>query len=196
MSQTNPKVDAFMQRADKWQEEMELLRTIALDSGLSEEMKWGKPCYTHEGSNVVIIQPFKDTCALMFFKGALLQDAKGVLERPGENSRAARRAMFTSVEQVKELEPVLKAYIAEAVAAEEAGLVVDSSGEEDLEYPEEFLEILEQDPELQAAFDELTPGRQRAYVMHFSAAKQSSTRTARVKRYRQQILEGKGMNDR
>jgi uncharacterized protein YdeI (YjbR/CyaY-like superfamily) len=185
-----------MHRADKWQGEMELLRTIALDSGLSEEMKWGKPCYTHDGSNIVIIQPFKDACGFMFFKGALLEDAKGVLERPGENSRAARRAMVTSVEQVKELEPVLKAYIAEAVAAEEAGLEVDTSEEQDVEYPEEFLELLEDDPELQAAFDELTPGRQRAYVMYFAAAKQSSTRTARVERYRQQILDGKGMNDR
>lgn len=191
----NPKVDQFLSKARAWQEEMEQLRLICLESRLTEALKWGKPCYAFEGNNIAIIQPFKDTCALLFFKGALLKDPEGVLEKPGKHSQAGRRIPFTGVRQIVELEPVLKAYIQEAVEAEKAGLKVELDEKKDLEYPEELREKLEESPELETAFESLTPGRQRAYILYFSGAKQAKTRARRIEKYRDKILDGKGMRD-
>ncbi len=195
MSNMNPEVDEYLTKAKKWEDVSRELRRIALDCGLTEELKWGKPCYGFEDSNVAIIQGFKDSCALMFFKGALLEDPAGVLEKPGPNSRVGRRIPFTAVGQVVEMEPVLKAYIDEAIEAEKAGLEVqvDRTPEP---VPKELQERLDDDPALKTAFEALTPGRQREYILYFSGAKQAKTRRARVERYVQKILDGKGMRDR
>ncbi len=167
---------------------------IILDCGLAEELKWGKPCYTFQETNIVIIQGFKETCALLFCKGALLKDANGILKKPGENTQAARRIPFTNVREIVEMEPILKAYIHEAIGVEEAGLEVNFKKNPE-PVPEELQNRLDEIPALKAAFDALTPGRQRAYILYFSAPKQSQTRASRVEKYRRQILKGKGLND-
>lgn len=195
MNTMNPKVDGFLKKAPKWQEEMAELRRIALACGLTEELKWGKPCYSFEGGNVAIIQGFKESCAFMFFKGALLKDTKGLLERPGENSQAARRLLFTGVAEITKNEAKLKAWIKEAIAAEKAGLEVEFKKSPE-PIPAELQGQFDKKPGLMSAFEALTPGRQRAYILHFSSAKQSATKTSRIEKCIPQILEGKGLNDR
>ena len=190
----NQKVDAYISRSDKWQEELIDLRPILLSGGLTEEIKWGKPCYSHEGSNIAILQEMKDFLALMFFKGALLEDAAGVLEEQGPNSRSARRIRFTSVDDVARLADTVKAYVEEAIDVEQAGLEVGPAPE--LLLVDELQHRLDQDPALKAAFDQLTPGRQREYNLYFSGAKQAKTRQARVDKHAQKILDGKGLRDR
>ena len=194
-SSTNPKVDGYFTRAEKWKEEMGALRKIILGSGLTEELKWGKPCYTFDGSNLVLIIGFKEHCALLWCKGALLKDAKGILIKPGEHTQAARQARFTSVREIARLEPVLKAYLREAIEAEKAGLEVEFKKIAEHKMPGELESRLAGDAALKKAFKALTPGRQRAYIMYFSAPKQSKTREARIDKYTPQILDGKGMND-
>jgi uncharacterized protein YdeI (YjbR/CyaY-like superfamily) len=190
----NPKVDNFLGKSKKWQAEIEKLRMIILDCQLTEELKWGKPCYTFQKSNVVIIQAFKEYCALMFCKGALLNDPNGILKKPGENTQAARQIRFINLREIVEMEPILKAYICEAIEVEKAGLKVDFKKNPE-PIPEEFLNELDEIPSLKTAFDALTPGRQRAYILYFSAPKQSKTRESRVEKCMQQILNGKGLND-
>ena len=191
----NPKVDAYLSKAKKWQEEMEKLRMIILDCQLTEELKWGEPCYTFQKSNIVIIHGFKEYCALMFFKGALLNDANGILIKHTENMQAGRQIRFTNVREIVEMEPILKAYIYEAIEVEKAGLKVNFKKNTELIFPEEFQNKLDEIPALKTAFDALTPGRQRAYILYFSAPKQSKTRESRVEKCMQQILNGKGLND-
>ena len=191
----NPKVDFFFTKAQKWQEEFTQLRMIVLDCGLTEELKWGQPCYTLENSNIVLMHGFKEYCALLFMKGALLPDPNGILIQQTENVQAARQIRFTSVQQIVELEPVLKCYIEEAIAVEKAGLTVELRKTEDFPMPEEFINKLEEVPGLQDAFESLTPGRQRAYLLYFAAPKQAKTRTSRIEKWIQPILEGKGLND-
>jgi len=195
MSRTNPKVDWFFNKAKQWQEEFEKLRTIILDCGLDEELKWGCPCYTFEKANIVLIHGFKEYCALLFFKGALLKDANGILVQQTENVQAARQIRFTSVREIVKLKPVLKAYIKEAVEVERAGLKVDFKKTSEFKVPEEFQTKLDKDPGLKTAFKALTPGRQRAYLMYFSQPKQVKTRESRVEKSVPQILLGKGLND-
>jgi uncharacterized protein YdeI (YjbR/CyaY-like superfamily) len=192
----NPKVDAFLDRAEQWREEFEKLRTIALGCQLAEELKWGHPCYTHQESNVVLIHGFNDYCAYLFFKGALLKDPIGILVQQTENVQSARQIRFTDVQQIVELEDVLKDYIDEAVEVEKSGLEVDFKETSDFVVAEEFQTVLDEMPELKAAFDALTPGRQRAYLLHFSQPKQARTRASRVEKCVEQILNGKGLNDR
>src|SRR5215471_15397766 len=195
MNRMNPKVDGFLRRAKDWREEFEKLRAVILDCGLTEELKWGKPCYAFQGSNVVVIQGFKEYCALMFFKGALLKDAEGILIQQTENVQAARQIRFTNVREIVEMEPILKAYIQEAIEVEKAGLKVKLKKTSDFPIPEEFQERLDAFPAVKSAFDALTPGRQRAYLLYFSAPKQSKTRESRVEKCVQRILDGKGLND-
>jgi uncharacterized protein YdeI (YjbR/CyaY-like superfamily) len=190
----NPKVDFYFSKAKKWQEELEQLRMIVLDCGLNEELKWGVPCYTFEKRNIVLIHVFKEYCALLFFKGALLNDANGILIQQTKNVQAARQIRFTSVREIVGMEPVLKAYIYEAIEVEKAGLKVNFKKDTD-PVPEEFQNKLDEIPALRTAFDALTPGRQRAYILYFSAPKQSKTRESRVEKYMKQILNGKGLND-
>ena len=192
----NPKVDFFFNKNSKWQEEYELLRTIILDCGLTEELKWGKPCYTVNGNNVVLIHGFKDYCALLFHKGVLLNDAEDILVQQTKNVQSARQIRFTDVEQINDMMAVIRSYIFEAVEVEKAGLEVPMKKTSDFEMAEEFREKLEAMPELKEAFKSLTPGRQRGYLLHFSGAKQSKTRTSRVEKCIPDILEGKGLNDR
>jgi uncharacterized protein YdeI (YjbR/CyaY-like superfamily) len=191
----NPKVDEYLSKAKKWQEEMEKLRMIILDCQLTEELKWGKPCYTFQKSNIVIIIGLKEYCALLFFKGALLNDANGILIKPGENTQAGRQIRFTNVREIVEMEPILKAYIYEAIEVEKAGLKVNFKKNTELIIPEEFQNKLDEIPALKTAFDALTLGRQRAYILYFSAPKQSKTRESRVEKCMQKILDGKGLND-
>src|SRR5882762_575622 len=193
-SNMNPKVDEYLRKARKWHKETEKLRMIILDCGLTEEFKWGKPCYTFQKSNVVIIQGFKEFCALLFCKGALLNDPDAILKKPGENTQAARRIPFTNVREIVGMEPVLKAYIHEAIEAEKAGLKVNLKKNPE-PVPEELQNNLDESPALKTAFDALTPGRQRAYILYFSAPKQSKTRESRVEKCTEQILNGKGLND-
>ncbi len=188
----NPKVDVYLAKAKKWQEEMAKFRRISLDCGLTEELKWGKPCYTFQKSNIVIIQGFKEFCALLFCKGALLNDPNGILKKFGW--QAARRIPFTNVREIVEMEPILKAYIYEAIEAEKAGLQVNLKKNPE-PIPEEFQNKLDEIPALKTAFDALTPGRQRGYILYFSGAKQSKTRESRVEKCMQQILNGKGLDD-
>jgi uncharacterized protein YdeI (YjbR/CyaY-like superfamily) len=192
MNKTNPKVDGYLRKAKKWREEMEKLRGISLDCGLTEELKWGKPCYTFQKSNIVIIQGFKEFCALLFCKGALLNDPNGILKQFGW--QAARRIPFTNVREILEMEPILKAYIHEAMEAEKAGLEVNLKKNSE-PIPEELQNKLDEIPALKAAFAALTPGRQRGYILYFSRAKQSKTRESRVEKCMRQILKGKGLND-
>jgi uncharacterized protein YdeI (YjbR/CyaY-like superfamily) len=190
----NPKIDAYLRNAKKWQKEMETLRRIILGCQLTEELKWGKPCYTFQKSNIVIIQGFKEFCALLFCKGALLNDPNGILKQPGKNTQAARRIPFTNVREIVEMEPILKACIYEAIEVEKAGLKVNFERNPE-PVPEELQNKLDEIAALKTAFDALTPGRQRAYILYFSAAKQSATRESRVEKCMQQILNGKGLND-
>ena len=191
----NPKVDFFFKKEKKWQEEFERLRKIALDCGLSEELKWGCPCYTFEKSNIVLIHGFKEYCALLFFKGALLKDAKGILIQQTKNVQAARQIRFTSAREIVKMKTDLKAYIHEAMKVEKSGLKVNFKKTAEFGVPEEFQKKLDESPALKTAFYALTPGRQRAYILYFSAPKQSQTRTARVEKCTNPILKGKGLND-
>jgi len=195
MKNKNPEVDAYLKKAKQWRKEFEKLRTVLLASGLTEELKWGKPCYAFGKSNVAILQGFKDSCALMFFKGALLKDPKKILERPGENSQAARRIRFSNVQEIIKQESTLTAYIKEAVKAEKTGLQVKFKEITEHKLPEEFQTRLKQNAALKTAFNALTPGRQRAYLMYFSSAKQSKTRESRIDKCMPKILKGKGLND-
>ena len=195
MNGMNPKVDWYFDKAEKWQEEIKKLRTIILDCQLTEELKWGVPCYTFEKSNIVLIHVFKEYCAILFIKGALLKDAKDILIQQTENVQAARQIRFTNVREIVEMEPSLKAYIHEAIEVEKAGLKVNYKKAAEFTVPEEFITKLEEVPGLQDAFDALTPGRQRAYLLHFSAPKQSKTRESRIEKCMPQILKGKGLND-
>jgi uncharacterized protein YdeI (YjbR/CyaY-like superfamily) len=191
----NPKVDFYFNKANKWQEEIKHLRKVALECQLTEELKWGVPCYSLQKSNIVLIHVFKEYCAFLFFKGALLTDTNGILVIQTQNVQAARQIRFTNAQEILEMESVLKAYILEAIAVEKAGLKVDFKKTTEFNMPEEFLRKLEQNPALMTAFDALTPGRQRGYLLYFSAAKQSKTRDSRVEKYVPQILEGKGLDD-
>ena len=191
----NPKVDAFLKKAKKWQPEFKKLRSIVLDCQLTEELKWGNPCYIFQGSNVVLIHGFKEYCALLFFKGALLKDPKRILIQQTENVQAARQVRFTSIREIVELEPTLKAYIREAIEVEKAGVKVNFKKTAEFTVPEEFQKKLDEIPALKTAFDALTPGRQRGYLLHFSTPKQSTTRASRVEKCMKQILQGKGLND-
>jgi uncharacterized protein YdeI (YjbR/CyaY-like superfamily) len=191
----NPKVDFFFNKARKWQEEFEKLRAIILECGLTEELKWGCPCYTFDKSNIVLIHGFKEYSALLFFKGALLNDENRILVQQTENVQAARQIRFADIREIFDLEPVVKAYIHEAIEAEKAGLKVKLKKTSEYTIPEEFQRKLNTNPALKKAFYALTPGRQRGYILHFSAAKQSKTRESRVEKYMQQILNGKGLDD-
>ena len=191
----NPSVNFYFTKAKKWQAEIEHLRRIVLDCQLTEELKWGVPCYNLEQRNIVLIHVFKEYCAFLFFKGALLPDPEGILVTQTENVQAARQIRFISVQEILEMEAVLKAYIFEAIKVEKAGLKVDFKKTTEFNMPEEFLRKLEQNPALMTAFEALTPGRQRGYLLYFSAAKQSKTRDSRIEKYTQQILEGKGLDD-
>lgn len=195
MKNKNSKLDGFFKQAKQWQGEFAELRKIVLGRRLSEEMKWGHPCYTFEGSNVVLIHGFKEYCALLFFKGALLKDAHGILVQQTKNVQAGRQIRFTSVREIVALKPILKAYIDEAIAVEQAGLKVPLKKTSEFETPEEFQKKLAASPALKTAFAALTPGRQRAYLLHFSSAKQSATRTSRVEKCTPRILDGKGLDD-
>ena len=194
-SKMNPKVDVFLGEDEKWQEEFKKLRRIILDCQLDEELKWGKPCYSFQGNNIVLIHGFKEYCALLFFKGALLKDARGILVQQTENVQAARQIRFNSVREIIALEPILKAYILEAIEVEKAGLKVPLKKTTEFTVPEEFKKKLDEDPALKSAFEALTPGRQRGYLLYFSSAKQSKTRESRVEKWMPQILKGKGLDD-
>ncbi len=211
MNTMNPKVDWFFNKATKWQKEYEKLRAIVLDCGLTEELKWGCPCYTFpvsagplrrdgdeaskQKSNIVLLHGFKEYCALLFFKGVLLKDSSGILIQQTKNVQAARQIRFTNVREIITLEKILKAYIYEAIEVEKAGLKVKLKKTSEFKIPEEFKNKLEKSPVLKTAFKALTPGRQRAYLFYFSQPKQSKTREARVEKYMQQILSGKGLDD-
>jgi uncharacterized protein YdeI (YjbR/CyaY-like superfamily) len=195
MTQTNPKVDAFIERAQQWQAEYRKLRAIALDCPLTEDLKWGVPCYSYENSNVVLIHGFKNYCAMLFVKGALLPDPQGILITQTENTQSSRQVRFTSVAEIAALEPVLKDYLLEAIAAEKAGLKVAYKKTSEFHMPEEFEKALASNPDLTAAFESLTPGRQRAYLLYFAAPKQAKTREGRVEKMTERILRGKGLED-
>ena len=194
-SRMNSKVDVYFSKAKKWQQELKKLRTIILDCQLTEELKWSKPCYTFQENNVVILLPLKEHCSLLFCKGALLKDAKGVLIKPGENTQAARQLRFTHVREIIEMEATLKEYIHEAIDAEKSGLEVNYKKITEFKIPEELQNKLDKNLALKTAFHALTPGRQRAYFIYFSAPKQSKTRESRVEKCIPQILKGKGLND-
>lgn len=191
----NPKVDWFFDKAANWQKEYEQLRIICLDCGLAEELKWGCPCYTFENRNIVLIHGFKEYCALLFFKGALLKDTDDILIQQTENVQSARQVRFVNVREIVKLKKVLKTYIYQAIEVEKAGLKVPLKKTSEFKVPEEFQKKLKQMPALKKAFNELTPGRQRAYLFYFSQPKQSATRESRIEKSLQQILDGKGLND-
>ena len=191
----NPKVDAFLKRQDKWRAEFVKLREILLDCGLTEELKWGRPCYAQGGKNIALIHGFKEYCAILFHKGSLLKDPKGVLIQQTKNVQAARQIRFTSVHEVTKLAKVVKAYVREAMENERAGLKVQFKRTKDLELPEELESKLDANAKFEAAFAALTPGRQRAYIFHFAQPKLSTTRTARVDKHIPRILEGLGLDD-
>ena len=190
----NPDVDPAFSDARRWRAEAETLRGILLDSGLSEELKWGKPCYASGGRNICIVQRMNDFLALLFFKGALLRDPEGVLELQGPNSRSGYRIRFTSVEEVSKRAELIRAYVREAIEVEKAGLKIEAKGEPD--YPDELIDKLDEDADFRAAFEGLTPGRRRGYVLHFSDAKRSKTRADRIEKYRSKIMGGQGLHDR
>jgi len=194
-SETNPKADFYFTKAKNWHQELEQLRTIALECGLTEELKWGCPCYTLQKSNIVLIHVFKEYCAFLFFKGALLNDAHGILIQQTENVQGARQVRFTSTVEIVEKRAILKAYIYEAVEVEKAGLKVEFKKADEFTVADEFRYKLDRIPTLKAAFEALTPGRQKGYLLYFSQAKQSKTREARVEKYIPQILDGKGLDD-
>ncbi len=191
----NPKVDFFFNKAEKWQKEYENLRTIILGCGLTEELKWGVPCYTFQKSNVVLIHGFKKYCALLFHKGSLLDDPNGILIQQTENVQAARQIRFTSVREIVEMKAILKVYIYQAIEVEKAGLKVVLKKTTAFNIPEEFQKRLDENQSLKTAFERLTPGRQRGYLLYFSQPKQSKTRESRVEKYMPKILDGKGLND-
>ena len=191
----NPKVDFYFDKATKWQKEIESLRTIVLDCGLTEELKWGVPCYTFQKKNIVLIHVFKEYCALLFFKGALLQDADGILIQQTENVQAARQVRFTNIREIDLKKNILKAYIYEAIEVEKSGLKVTFKKSAAHNFSEEFQKSLHEMPALKPAFEALTPGRQRAYILYFTAPKNTKTRASRVEKYVPQILAGKGLND-
>jgi len=195
MNRTNPKVDFFFNKAKNWRKEFQKLRTIILDCELTEELKWGQPCYTSQKRNIVLIHGFKEYCALLFFKGALLKDFNGILIQQTENVQSARQIRFTNVREIVKMEPILKAYIDEAIEVEKSGLKVKLKKTSEFTIPEEFQKKMDAIPALKTAFDALTPGRQRAYIFYFSGAKQSKTRESRVEKCMQQILDGKRLND-
>jgi len=194
-SKMNCKVDEFFSKAKKWKEEYETLRNIVLDCRLTEEFKWMHPCYTFHNKNIVLIHGFKEYCALLFHKGALLQDPHGILIQQTENVQAARQIRFTNVQEIVEMETILKAYIHEAIEVEKAGLEVNYKKNTDFNIPEELLNKFDAIPALKTAFEALTPGRQRAYILYFSQPKQSKTRESRIEKYIEHILNGKGLND-
>ncbi|BBI36615.1 YdeI/OmpD-associated family protein [Cohnella abietis] len=194
-SRINAKADEFISKSKKWKEHYEKLRNIVLDCELTEEFKWMHPCYTFEKKNIVLIHGFKEYCALLFHKGALLKDPQGILIQQTENVQAARQIRFTNVQEIVELESILKAYIHEAIEVEKAGLQVDFVKNTEFEIPVELQNKFDEIPALKTAFEALTPGRQRAYILYFSAPKQSKTRESRVQKSMQQILDGKGLND-
>lgn len=191
----NPKVDFFFDKSQQWHKEFEKLRTIALSTELTEDLKWGCPCYTYEGKNIFLIHGFKEYCAILFFKGALMKDPDQILIRQTENVQAARQVRFTDIEQINDLEDVLRNYMFEAVEIEESGVKVEMKKTKEFEMPEEFQNRLDKNNELKEAFESLTPGRQRAYLLYFSSARQSKTRKSRIEKYISQILQGKGLND-
>jgi uncharacterized protein YdeI (YjbR/CyaY-like superfamily) len=195
MNRMNPEVEFYFSKAGRWQGEFAKLRMIVLDGQLTEELKWGCPCYTFEKKNIVLIHGFKEYCALLFFKGALLNDADGILVQQTENVQAGRQVRFTTVQEIAEMETILKAYVCEAIEVEKAGLKVNYKKNTEIAFPEEFKNQLDENPALKAAFDALTPGRQRAYGLYFSAPKQSKTRVSRVEKSMQRILNGKGLDD-
>lgn len=194
-NRTNPKADFFFAKAKQWQDEYQRLRTIILDCGLDEVLKWGCPCYVVDGRNVVLIHGFKDYCALLFFKGALLKDSEGILVQQTPAVQSSRQIRFTNVREVVKLKSTLKDYVREAIEVEKAGLKVKLKKTSEFEMPEEFRKKLEEKRDLKTAFNALTPGRQRGYLLYFSSAKQSRTRESRIERYMQHILNGKGLND-
>ncbi|MBI1773487.1 MAG: YdeI/OmpD-associated family protein [Burkholderiales bacterium] len=191
----NLKVDAYFSKAKKWKEEIEQLRSIVLECPVTEELKWGNPCYTYEDINIVLIHVFKEYAALLFFKGALMKDPKGLLIQQTENTQAARQLRFTTVSEISKLKTTIKTYVKEAIAVEKAGLKVEFKTAAEFAVPEEFQIKLKQEPALKKAFEALTPGRQKAYLLHFSAAKQVKTRESRVEKAIPQILDGKGLDD-
>jgi uncharacterized protein YdeI (YjbR/CyaY-like superfamily) len=195
MIRTNPKVDVFLSKEKKWQKEFETLRKIVLDCHLTEELKWGKPCYSFQKSNIVLIHGFKEYCALLFLKGVLLHDANGILIKQTENVQAGRQIRFTNVQEIVGMKTILMTYIYEAIEVEKAGLKVNFKKNAEFIIPEEFQIKLDKKPALKTAFNALTPGRQRAYILHFSAPKQSKTRQTRVEKCVPQILNGKGLDD-
>lgn len=194
-SRMNPKVDAFINKSGKWREEYAALRDIVLDCQLTEELKWGVPCYTFQQRNIVIIHGFKDYFALLFFKGALMRDPNGLLIQQTENVQAGRQVRFVNIQEIRTLEPILKAYIHEAIGVEKSGAKIPRKQTKDFAVPEEFQVKLREVPALKKAFAALTPGRQRAYLLHFSGAKQSTTRSARIEKCMPNILAGKGLDD-
>lgn len=191
----NPKVDFYFIKAKKWQEEIEILRTLILDCGLNEELKWGCPCYTNENGNIVLIHVFKEYCAILFFKGALLKDPKGILIQQTANVQAARQMRFTTLSDIQKLKATIKAYVFEAIEVEKAGLKVPLKKTTEFAMPEEFKNKLDKNAALKKAFSALTPGRQRAYLLYFSQAKQAQTRESRIEKYTPQIMAGKGLDD-
>ena len=191
----NPKVDSYLSSQKKWREEMEQLRTLVLDCNLVEELKWGVPCYMYQKSNIVLIHAFKDYCALLFMKGSLLQDEKGILIQQTENVQSGRQIRFTSLKEIVKIKATLKAYVFEAIEVEKAGLKVEHKKTEEFSVPEEFEAKLDKSPALKKAFKALTPGRQRAYLLYFAGAKQAITRETRIENYTQRILDGIGFND-
>jgi uncharacterized protein YdeI (YjbR/CyaY-like superfamily) len=195
MSTKNPKVEWFFKKDTKWQREYEKLREIALDCGLTEELKWGCPCYTIDGNNVFLIHGFRDYCAYLFHKGALLKDSKKLLIQQTKNVQSARQIRFTHVDQITDMEAVLKSYIKEAVKIEKAGIKVEMKKTSQFEMPDEFRKALKGSAKLKKAFGELTPGRQRGYLLYFSSAKLAKTRQERVEKYAPKILKGKGLED-
>jgi uncharacterized protein YdeI (YjbR/CyaY-like superfamily) len=191
----NPKLDFFFEKATKWQEELLKLREIVLDCGLAEELKWGQPCYTLNNTNVIILGGFKDYCFISFLKGVLLHDSENMLQKPGENTQSGRIIPFIDIQTIIDMKQTLKAYIYEAIEVEKAGLKVASNSKGELVFPDELLQKFESDPTFKVAFEALTPGRQRAYNIYFSGAKQSKSRVSRIESYVQRILSGKGFND-
>lgn len=195
MNNMNPEADFYFTKAKKWQEEIEQLRMIALECGLNEEVKWGCPCYKFQKHNIVLIHVFKEYCAFLFFKGSLLKDPKGILIQQTKNVQVPRQIRFTNLKEIVKMKATLKAYIHEAIEVEKAGLKVELKKTSEFSMPEEFEKFLKNDPELKTAFKKLTPGRQRAYLLFFSAPKQSKTRESRIEKYYNAIINGKGLND-
>jgi len=195
MNNANPKVDIYLKKTKQWREEITQLREIALDCGLTEELKWGKPCYTVDGNNVIILQGFKESCAMMFTKGALLKDPKRILEKPGENTQSARRIRFTGVQEIVALKTAIKQLINDTVKVEKAGLKVEFKETKDFTVPVELQSQLDKTPALKKAFASLTPGRQRGYLLYFAGAKQAKTRESRVEKCIPRILDGLGLHD-